>query len=107
MKRSTILLGTAIAAGLGVAIPVMAQTQINSGRLASQEISGEIIGISDDEFLLQTNSGQVLVEAEDRPLRRANLAEGESITVTGIYDEGDFEAYTITRPNGDVIQVWD
>ncbi len=107
MKRSNMLLGTAIAAGLGIAIPVVAQTQINTALMGSQEISGQIIGISDDEFLLQTSSGQVLVEAEDRPLRRANLAEGESITVTGVYDESDFEAYTIIRSNGDVVQVWD
>ena len=107
MQRSNVLLGIAIAAGLGIAIPVVAQTQTNTASIGSQEISGQVIGINDDEFLLQTSSGQVLVEAEDRPLRRANLAEGESITVTGVYDESDFEAYTIVRPNGDVIQVWD
>lgn len=107
MKPSKMLLGIAIAAGLGVAIPVVAQTRTNTARIGSQEISGQIVGIRGDEFLLQTSNGQVLVEAEGRPLRRANLAEGESITVTGVYDEEDFEAYTITRPNGDVIQVWD
>lgn len=107
MKPSKILLGVAVATGLGIAIPAIAQTQTNTTRMGSQEISGQIVGIRGDEFLLQTSSGQVLVEAEDRPLRRANLAKGESITVTGVYDEEEFEAYTITRPNGDVIQVWD
>ncbi len=107
MKPSKLLLGVAVAAGLGLAIPAIAQTQMNTSRMVSQEISGQIIGIRGDEFLLQTSSGQILVEAEDRPLRRANLAEGESITVTGVYDEEDFEAYTIIRSNGDVIQVWD
>ena len=108
MKKAQVIMGIAIATLATAAIPVFAQSQTDTRpRSFSTELSGRVIGVGNDEFLLQTLEGQILVDAEDRQLRRADLIEGEEITVTGYYDEGEFEAYTIIRPNGNVIQVWD
>jgi hypothetical protein len=30
---------------------------------------------------------------------------GEYLTVVGEYDEGEFDAFSITRPNGQVMQI--
>jgi uncharacterized protein YdeI (BOF family) len=56
---------------------------------------------------LDDGTGQILVEAESRPLRQANLAEGETVTVAGYLDENELEAYKITRANGEEIYIFD
>jgi uncharacterized protein YdeI (BOF family) len=101
--------GLSIAALTASIVPTiaLAQQATTSQQALSAEISGEIISLGDDDFLLETESGQILVDAEERPLRRANLSTGETVTVTGRFDDDNFDAYTITRSNGEMISVWD
>ncbi|MGB7417469.1 MAG: NirD/YgiW/YdeI family stress tolerance protein [Thermosynechococcaceae cyanobacterium] len=91
-------------------VPVLAQTHtsIEDARSAnSTTLSGKIIRISGDDFILDDGTGQVWIEAESRPLRRAKLAAGETVTVTGYLDENELEAYRITRANGERIDILD
>jgi uncharacterized protein YdeI (BOF family) len=108
MKFAT-LFGIAFAALATSTIPtlVSAQTQPGNVQRVSIEISGKIISIDDGDFLLDTSNGQILVDADDRSVRRANLTVGEQVTVTGRYDDDSFDAYTVTRESGEVVSVWD
>lgn len=65
----------------------------------SQTISGTIVSIREDEFILGDATGQILVDANWERFGRINLAVGDQITVTGEYDDDDFDAYSITRSN--------
>ncbi|QYO63416.1 NirD/YgiW/YdeI family stress tolerance protein [Leptolyngbya sp. 7M] len=86
-----------------------AQTTIqNLQRANSTSISGRIVRIYDEDFILDDGTGQILVEADDSPLWQANLAEGEQVTVIGTYDDDNsFDAIRLTRENGDVVQIFD
>ena len=73
----------------------------------STTLSGTIVRISGDDFILDDGTGQIWIEAESRPIRRANLAEGETVTVSGWMDDNELEAYRITRANGEEIYILD
>lgn len=61
-------------------------------------IAGSIVGIREDEFLLQDSTGQIWVDPGFRGLR--NLAVGQQVTVTGELDDlEDFDARQITQTN--------
>ncbi|MBO1351955.1 MAG: hypothetical protein EBE86_033380 [Hormoscilla sp. GUM202] len=67
-------------------------------------ISGEVIRLFDnDEFLLQTNNGPIRVDADLPDSQSLNLQLGEQVNVVGEFDDGDFDAFTITRPDGSPI----
>lgn len=108
MKR---LIGASVALTAIVGIPsvVIAQTTIRDLQSANSiSISGEIVRIFDEDFILDDGTGQILVEADDRPLRQANFAVGEQVTVVGVYDDDNsFDAISITRENGEVVQIFD
>lgn len=74
----------------------------------SMTISGEVVRMQGDDFILSDGTGQILVEAESRPIRQANLKVGDRVTVSGNYDDDNsFEALSITPANGNVIYVFD
>lgn len=73
----------------------------------STQISGKVVRLGDDDFVLDTGKKQVLIDAEERPLQQAKLSFGQQVTVTGKYDDDNFDAYSITAPNGKVIPVRD
>lgn len=101
--------GFALATILSIPAVVMAQTTVRELQSAnSTSISGEIVRIYGEDFILEDGTGQILVEAERRPLRQANLQEGERVTVTGNYDDDNsFNAINITRENGEIVQIFD
>lgn len=104
------LIGTGIALATVVTLPALtlAQTSIRDMQAAnSTTLSGEIVRISGDDFILDDGTGQILVEAESRPIRQANLQAGETVTVTGQFDENELEAYRITRASGEEIYIFD
>lgn len=68
-------------------------------------ISGEIRGVVGNEFILDDGTGQIIVDSGPRWYHQLSLAPGERVTVVGEYDNGDFDAYRITRNNGEVIQI--
>jgi uncharacterized protein YdeI (BOF family) len=63
-------------------------------------IRGTVLGVREDEFLLQDATGQVLVDAV-RGRGRINLIPGEQVTVIGDLDDPvDFDALRIFRADG-------
>lgn len=108
MKR---ILGAGFALATILTIPsiVTAQTTIRElQNTNSKSISGQIVRIFDEDFILDDDTGQILVEAEERPLRQANFKVGERVTVTGNYDDDNsFNAISITRENGKVVRIFD
>lgn len=108
MKR---ILGAGFALATILAIPSIVTAQTNNRQLqntGSQSISGQIVGLYDEDFILDSGTGVILVEAEDRPLRQVNFKVGERVTVNGYYDyDNSFDAISITRENGEVVQIFD
>jgi uncharacterized protein YdeI (BOF family) len=86
-----------------------AQTSIRDLQRANTvTISGQIVQIFSEDFILDDGTGQILVEAEDRPLREAKFTVGERVTVNGTYDDDNsFDGISITRANGAVVYVFD
>jgi uncharacterized protein YdeI (BOF family) len=87
---------------------VQAQTPIRDlQRTPGISVSGEIRCVIGNEFILDDGTGQLIVDAGPRWYRQLNLLSGERVTVVGEYDydDDDFDAYTITRDNGEVINI--
>ncbi|MCC5643987.1 DNA-binding protein [Nostoc sp. CHAB 5824] len=70
-------------------------------------ISGQVTQLLDDEFILNDGKGQIIVEAEPQLGQPINLSVGEQVTVVGNYDDHEFNAHSITRANGETIQIHD
>lgn len=65
------------------------------------EIVGTVGRIPDnDEFFLDTPQGRIEVDVDLPDFRGLDLTLGETVTVRGVYDDDDFDAWTITRPDG-------
>jgi uncharacterized protein YdeI (BOF family) len=85
------------------------QTSIQALQRANTvEISGQIVQLFREDFVLNDGTGQILVEAEDRPLREAKFSVGDRVTVAGTYDDDNsFEAISVTRQNGEIVYMFD
>ncbi|BAZ53912.1 hypothetical protein NIES4103_65960 [Nostoc sp. NIES-4103] len=70
-------------------------------------ISGQVTKLLDDEFILNDGQRQIIVEAESQLAQPINLSVGEQVTVVGNYDDNEFNAHSITRANGETIQIHD
>ncbi|MBF2089341.1 MAG: DNA-binding protein [Synechococcales cyanobacterium K44_A2020_017] len=70
-------------------------------------LSGEVMRIMGDDFVLDDGTGQILVDAESYAIRQAGLSLGDTVTVTGTYDDHDFEAISITPDGGEIIYIFD
>lgn len=106
MKRS-ILFGLGLAA-VAVNVPfVQAQTAIRDLQRTDPTITvaGVVRSVVGNEFILDDGTGQLIVDAGPRWYQQIDLSEGEQVTVVGEYDDYDFDAYRITRANGDVIVI--
>ena len=68
-------------------------------------IQGTIRSIVGNEFILSDGTGEMIVDAGPRWYHDLNLRKGETITVVGEYDDYDFDAYQITRSNGETIRI--
>jgi uncharacterized protein YdeI (BOF family) len=89
-----------------VSITAMANTQIED--LENREgmtITGEIQSVVGNNFVLNDRTGEVIVDAGPRWWHQLDLTTGESVTVVGEMDEGEFEAFSITRENGEVVDI--
>lgn len=93
------------------AVPALALTQTTVREMregSSVTLSGQVVRVQGEDFVLDDGTGQILVEAESRPLRQANLRAGDQVTVSGIYDDDNsLEAYSIMPVGGDVIYIFD
>jgi uncharacterized protein YdeI (BOF family) len=68
-----------------------------------QTISGTVVSVDEDEFILRDNTGQVLVDGVRGPGGQLDIAIGERLTVVGDLDDEDFDAQRITRADGSVV----
>lgn len=69
-----------------------------------QTVSGIVEALCDDEFILRDNSSPIVVKV-DLELEDIALFQGEKVTITGIYQEEELEAFEIKRANGEVINL--
>ncbi|MEN9215596.1 MAG: hypothetical protein Q6J44_08175 [Gloeomargarita sp. DG02_4_bins_56] len=90
----------------GIVRPVPAQIPIREVRRHQGiTISGVIRSVVGNELILDDGTGQIIVDAGPRWYHQLNFTPGERVTVVGKYDDDDFDAFTITRSNGEVIQI--
>ncbi len=68
-------------------------------------IEGIIRSVVGNDFILDDGTGQIIVDAGPVWYHQLDLQEGERVTVVGEYDDYDFDAYTITRNDGEVIRI--
>ena len=71
-------------------------------------LAGTIVGrgeADENEWRVQTPNGIIIVDAGDRDDQVIDLELGEAVIITGEFDEGEFDAFTITRADGTVIEV--
>ncbi len=79
-----------------------------SQQVRSNGISGRVIRLDGDDFILDTGNQQIKVDAKSRSLWQANLKVGDQVTVMGEFDDDDeFDARTIVRADGARIPVSD
>jgi uncharacterized protein YdeI (BOF family) len=101
-----LLLGFALAGALNATV-VQAQTAIRDLQRTAPTltIAGTVRSVVGNEFILDDGTGQLIVDAGPRWYHSVNLSEGEQVTVVGEYDDYDFDAYRITRANGETITI--
>ncbi|MEB3227098.1 MAG: DUF5666 domain-containing protein [Synechocystis sp.] len=69
--------------------------------LSISEIIGTVGRILDsDEFILETTEGGISIDTDLDDSYSLGLTPGETVTVTGYYDDDGFDATSITRPDG-------
>ncbi|BAU42800.1 hypothetical protein O77CONTIG1_02622 [Leptolyngbya sp. O-77] len=101
---SLLIAGTSL---LGISPQANAQS-VPIGNLRGYQgitITGTVRSIVGNEFLLSDGTGEIIVDAGPRWYHQINLSQGERVTVVGEYDDYDFDAFRITRQNGEVIVI--
>lgn len=85
-----------------------AQTSIEDLQQRSKgtSISGEIISVVGNDFVLDDGTGQIIVDAGPRWWQEIDLSPGEEVTVIGELGKGDeIDAYSITRGDGSTVEI--
>lgn len=70
-------------------------------------ISGTVRSVVGNEFTLNDGTGEIIVDPGPRWWQEIDLTPGETVIVTGEYDDDDFDAYRIVRDNGETIEIRD
>jgi len=107
--KLTLSMGLISALLVGIFTPE-AEAQVSIGELRRTPgvtIQGEIRSVVGNEFILSDGTGEIIVDAGPSWYRRLNLRKGETVTVVGEYDDYDFDAYQITRSNGETLRIRD
>jgi uncharacterized protein YdeI (BOF family) len=79
----------------------------NSSGTHATTLTGEVVQVQGDQFILRDATSELLVEAESAAIRQANLKAGDRVRVAGHYDDDGFEVFSITPANGTAIYVFD
>ncbi|NJK27335.1 MAG: DNA-binding protein [Coleofasciculaceae cyanobacterium SM2_3_26] len=82
--------------------------QVSIGELQQFEgttITGEVTAIFGNDFILSDGTGQILVGIGPEWYHQLPLQVGERVTVVGEVDYDGFDAFTITRQNGVVLNI--
>lgn len=110
MKFSTVIglaLATAVSA---IALPSVAQSRANIGDLQQMApgvtVSGRVTSVVGNEFMLEDDSGQIIVDAGPRWWQTVDVSVGEELTVTGEVERGgELDAFSITKGDGTIINI--
>lgn len=75
---------------------------ILSVQAANETLTGTVERVWDDGFQLNSAGRQVLVDSYDLcgDNTHRHLNTGEQVTVSGEFEDGEFDAFTITRNDG-------
>jgi uncharacterized protein YdeI (BOF family) len=110
--KQKIYLGLAIATGFSLLTTsnlVLAQTRIrNLQQSQGVTITGRVVGFGEadeNEWILDDGSGRLIVDAGPRWWRQINVSLGDNLTVVGEMDNGEFDAFSVTKSNGTVINI--
>ncbi|MBL0935560.1 MAG: hypothetical protein IBJ07_12520 [Rhizobiaceae bacterium] len=103
------LTGAAVAALVAVAGPAAAQTAIGDLNAATGiTIEGRVTDVFGNKFVLEDDTGRVLVETGPSWWRTTEVAVGERLTVMGEPDPSrTFDAFSIIHEDGREIKVRD
>ncbi len=77
----------------------------NLGGVQGITIRGTIRSVVGNKFILDDGTGQVIVDAGPHWYHQLNLQQGETVTVVGKQGRHDFNAFRITRANGEVLEI--
>jgi hypothetical protein len=103
----SLMLATIVSAVTVVGVPGI-QAQVPIRELQKNRgitVSGVIRSVVGNDFVLDDGTGQIIVDAGPRWYHQLNFTPGERVTVVGEYDGDELDAFTITRSNGDVMQI--
>ncbi|NJO39273.1 MAG: NirD/YgiW/YdeI family stress tolerance protein [Cyanobacteria bacterium CRU_2_1] len=92
----------------GLAIVPATQAQTPIGELQESQgitISGTVISVVGNDFILDDGTGNIIVDAGPRWWHEINIEPGEELTVVGKLDNDEFDAISITKADGTVIQI--
>jgi uncharacterized protein YdeI (BOF family) len=102
-------LGFAIAATISIlTTPILAQANTRIRDLQQPKgitISGKVISVVGNNFTLSDGTAEVIVDAGPHWWKQLNVSRGEQLTVIGKMDEGEFDAFSVTKSNGTVINI--
>ena len=66
--------------------------------------AGVVRSVVGNQFILDDGTGQLIVDLGLCWNRQNQLTVGEKVTVVGEYDDYDFDAFSIIRASGEIIQ---
>ncbi len=84
--------------------------EVNINQLQSSygiTISGTITSVVGNDFIIQDNTGEIIVDAGPVWYHDLNLKPGQQVRVTGKYDGYELDAFQISFDNGEVIKIRD
>lgn len=87
------------------AATVVAQTPIGSLDDEAIEIRGVVADVFGNEFVLEDDSGRVLVETGPAWYHEPAVAEGDMVSVVGAPDDGSFSAYRLLLADGSELRI--
>ncbi|AFZ35438.1 nucleic acid binding OB-fold tRNA/helicase-type [Stanieria cyanosphaera PCC 7437] len=91
---------------LTIPTQLSAQTPIeNLKSMQGVTISGQVESVVGNNFTLNDGTGEIIVDAGPRWWHQIDLNTGESVTVVGEMGRDEFDAFSITRENGEVIDI--
>lgn len=110
MKHSILLGLTVSALAPMISLPESSHAQVRIRDLQQTipgiTVSGKVTNVVGNSFVLDDGSGQIIVDAGPRWWQPINVAMGEQLTVRGeVEPSGEFDAFSITRSNGSVINI--
>jgi hypothetical protein len=101
--RKTLLATLGLAALL--APPAAAQVPIGSLAPGGVTIQGTVTDVFGNRFVLQDQSGRMLVDGGPARHQRLDIRAGERVTVTGRLEENGFRAESLRREDGREIAI--